>query len=50
MRMFLKIRHYKYCLKMLYYDRICDYWFFNEGFKSQHYACNVCHDLAIRCK
>ena len=26
---------------------ICQYWFFNHGFKFQDYACNGCPDLAM---
>ena len=26
---------------------ICHYWLFNDGFKSQGYACNSCHDLTM---
>ena len=26
---------------------ICHYFFFNHGFKFQHYVCNGCHDLTM---
>ena len=26
---------------------ICQYWFFNQGFKFQGLVCNGCHDLKI---
>ena len=26
---------------------ICNYWFFNHGFKFQDFVCNGCHDLTI---
>ena len=26
---------------------ICHYWFFNHGFKFQHYVCNGCHNLTM---
>ena len=26
---------------------ICQYWFFNHGFKFQHSICNGCHDLTM---
>ena len=28
---------------------VCHYWFFNDGFKLQDYACNSCHDLVMMC-
>ena len=28
---------------------ICQYFFFNHGFKFQDYACNGCHDLSMLC-
>ena len=28
---------------------ICQYFFFNHGFKFQDYACNGCHDLLMLC-
>ena len=27
---------------------ICQYWFFNYGFKFQDSVCNVCHDLTVQ--
>ena len=29
---------------------ICDYWFFNHGFKFQDHVCNDCHDLTMLCR
>ena len=26
---------------------MCHDWFFNHGFKFQHFLCNCCHDLTI---
>ena len=28
---------------------ICDFWFFDHGFKFQDCVCNGCYDLAILC-
>ena len=28
---------------------ICDYWFFNHGFKFRDSVCNGCHDLTMLC-
>ena len=28
---------------------ICQYFFFNHGFKFQDYVCNGCHDLSLLC-
>ena len=39
---FAKSNNSKECL-------VCDYWFFNNGFKFQIYVCNACHDLTMLC-
>ena len=28
---------------------VCDYWYFNHGFKFHKPVCNSCHDLMILC-
>ena len=58
MKIFLKIRYYKWCIKISdgidptksnnsQECMICHYWFFYHGFNFQDYVCNGCHDLAM---
>ena len=59
MKIFLKVRYYK-CFRIDISEgidlaksnnskecMICDYQFFNHGFKFQDYICNGCHDLTM---
>ena len=60
MKIFLKIRYYKCCItkdiskgtdlaksNKIKECMICQYWFFNQGFKFQDLVCNGCNDLKI---